>query len=63
MTFGGFARAVFAVAVVSLAVSPACADFKDKGPISYTVDGATAGGYFKVVTEAINGLIRETYPG
>ena len=63
MSLGGFARALFAVAVTSLAASPAGADFKDKNPINYTVDGATASGYFKVVTEAINGLIRETYPG
>ena len=63
MSFGGFARAVLALAAASLVSAPAGADFKDKGPINYTVDGATAGGYLKVVTEAINGLIRETYPG
>ena len=63
MIFGGFSRATFAVAVTFVATLPAGADFKDKGPINYTVDGATASGYFKVVTEAINGLIRETYPG
>jgi TRAP transporter TAXI family solute receptor len=63
MSLGGFARALLAVAVTSVAASPAGADFKDKGPINYTVDGGTAGGYLKVVTEAINGLIRETYPG
>jgi hypothetical protein len=44
-------------------VVSARADFADKNPINYTVDGATAGGYFKVVTEAINGIVRETYPG
>ncbi len=63
MTFGGFAQAAFAVAVATLASSPVRADFNDDKPINYTVDGATATGYFKVVTEAINGLVRETYPG
>src|SRR5688572_23356659 len=63
MIFGGFVRVAFAVAATSWATFPAGADFKEKGPINYTVDGATASGYFKVVTEAINGLIRETYPG
>jgi hypothetical protein len=41
----------------------ALADFGDKKPITYTVDGATASGYFKVVTEAINGVVRDAYPG
>lgn len=31
--------------------------------ISYSVDGATVTGYFKVVAEAINGIMREHYPG
>jgi uncharacterized protein len=54
------------IAVAAMAVLcalPARADFNDDKPISYTVDGATATGYFKVVTEAINGIVRETYPG
>jgi len=66
MTFRGFGLATVAAATVTgvLALSwPAAADFKDKQPINYTVDGATATGYFKVVTEAINGIIREEYPG
>lgn len=37
--------------------------FNDKKPISYSVDGATATGYFKVVAETINGIVREAYPG
>ncbi len=63
MMSGGFARAVFVVAVAALASSAASADFNDDKPVNYTVDGATATGYFKVVTEAINGLVRESYPG
>ena len=63
MMFRTFAQAALAAATAILPVVPAHADFKDKSPINYTVDGATATGYFKVVTEAINGIIRETYPG
>jgi TRAP transporter TAXI family solute receptor len=57
-----FARSAL-VAAILLSALPAGADFNDKSPINYTVDGATATGYFKVVAEAINGLIREVYPG
>ncbi|HEX9466116.1 MAG TPA: TAXI family TRAP transporter solute-binding subunit [Alphaproteobacteria bacterium] len=52
-----------AAAAILISIPPARAGFDDKGPINYTVDGATASGYFKVVTEAINGIIREVYPG
>lgn len=48
---------------IALAGTAAFAQFDDKKPISYSVDGATATGYFKVVTEAINGIVREAYPG
>ncbi len=51
-----------AAALIAYA-TPAHAGFNDKNPINYSVDGATATGYFKVVTEAINGLIRDVYPG
>ncbi len=61
MTLRGFGVAAF-TAVMALAW-PAAADFNDNQPINYTVDGATATGYFKVVTEAINGIVREAYPG
>ena len=53
----------FAAAIAILPAAPASADFNDNKPISYTVDGATATGYFKVVTEAMNGVVREVYPG
>ena len=53
----------FVTAAIVLAALPARADFNDNKPISFTVDGATAAGYFKVVTEAINGIVREAYPG
>ena len=48
---------------VALLGASAQAQFADKAPISYSVDGATATGYFKIVTEAINGIVREAYPG
>lgn len=56
-------RIAIAAAMAAFCALPAHADFNDNKPISYTVDGATATGYFKVVTEAINGLVREAYPG
>ena len=55
--------AALSVAAVGLACAPAAADIGDKKPIGYSVDGGSATGYFKVVTEAINGIIREVYPG
>jgi TRAP transporter TAXI family solute receptor len=57
------ARSLLTATLALLPAWPAGADFNDKAPINYTVDGATATGYFKVVAEAINGLIREVYPG
>jgi TRAP transporter TAXI family solute receptor len=64
MTIGGVGR-IAALAAVSLTMCAAAAraDFNDNKPITYTVDGATATGYFKVVTEAINGVVRDAYPG
>jgi TRAP transporter TAXI family solute receptor len=66
MTIGGVCR-IAALATVTAAATGfatvARADFKDNKPITYTVDGATATGYFKVVTEAINGVVRDAYPG
>jgi TRAP transporter TAXI family solute receptor len=51
------------IAALSLATVAAKADFNDKSPLSFSVDGATATGYFKVVTESLNGIVREAYPG
>lgn len=51
------------LAALAMASAPARADMNDKNPISYSVDGATATGYFKVVTESLNGIVREAYPG
>jgi len=56
-------RIAIAAILAALCTLPVRADFNDNKPISYTVDGATATGYFKVVTEAINGIVREAYPG
>lgn len=41
---------------------PALADLNDNKPIKYTVTGASIQGYFKVVVEAINGIVRDAYP-
>lgn len=64
MGFQGLVRTVMvSAAATAISTASAYADFNDKKPITYTVDGATATGYFKVVTEAINGVIRDAYPG
>jgi TRAP transporter TAXI family solute receptor len=52
-----------AVALSLALAAPAAADFNDKKPITFSVDGATATGYLKVVTESLNGIVREAYPG
>ena len=57
-----FAR-VGLLAGLGVLSTAAVAQFNDNKPISYSVDGATATGYFKVVTESINGIVREAYPG
>ncbi|MFN3892164.1 MAG: TAXI family TRAP transporter solute-binding subunit [Beijerinckiaceae bacterium] len=61
--FKAFIRLGVAAAGVTLAGAAALADFNDQKPISYSVDGGTAAGYAKVLTEAINGIVREAYPG
>ena len=58
-----FLQAASVAGAILVAPQMAKADFNDKNPITYTVDGATASGYFKVVTEALNGIVREVYPG
>lgn len=55
--------AALALTLSAVLAAPALADIGDKKPISYSVDGATATGYFKVVSEAINGIVRDVYPG
>jgi TRAP transporter TAXI family solute receptor len=60
--FKGMLRIGVAAGAI-VAAGAALAQFNDNKPISYSVDGATATGYFKVVTEAINGIVREAYPG
>lgn len=37
--------------------------FQDRGPISYTATGGSARGYSRVVFEALNGIVRDEYPG
>lgn len=65
MTIRRMAQALACAAVAALTALPVTANagFNDNQPINYTVDGATATGYFKVVIEAINGIVREVYPG
>lgn len=57
----GAALLLGAASVTGLA-APATADLNDKKPIKYTVTGASVQGYFKVVVEAINGIVRDAYP-
>ena len=57
------AALTLALGAAGLMTGPARADFNDKKAISYSVDGGTATGYMKVVTESINGIVREAYPG
>lgn len=59
----GMMRAALAAAVAAVTVAPANAGFNDKNPITYSVDGGSASGFFKVVAEALNGIVRQTYPG
>jgi TRAP transporter TAXI family solute receptor len=63
MAFQALGRVAVAAAIAALPAAAAHADFNDKKAINYTVDGATASGYFKVVAEAVNGIVREYYPG
>ena len=49
--------------VIATPLTATAQSFNDNKPISYSVDGATATGYFKVVAETINGIVREAYPG
>jgi TRAP transporter TAXI family solute receptor len=37
--------------------------FQDRGPISFTATGGSARGYSRVVFEALNGIVRDEYPG
>ena len=53
---------LFATASIVAVSAPARADLNDKKPIKYTVTGASVQGYFKVVVEAINGIVRDVYP-
>ncbi len=63
MKLSGTGRAALIAALATVGTAQALADVKDKQPINYTVDGGTATGYFKVVAEALNGVVRESYPG
>ena len=66
MKMGKMLQALACAAGAAWAVTlpiQAHAGFDDNKPISYTVDGASATGYFKVMIEAINGIVREVYPG
>lgn len=59
-------RLTAALLPLALILSPSAKaqqSFDAKAPISFSVDGATATGYFKVVTESLNGIVREAYPG
>ena len=56
------------VTLLSLIALPAGADFNDKSPINYTVDGATAQGYFTLAmglvmagTMSLSGTMYEAF--
>ena len=51
------------IAMAAVPTGLSAQSFNDKKPISYSIDGSTATGYFKVVAEAINAIVREAYPG
>lgn len=50
--------ATFAAGLLAV---PAAA--QDKSPIELTVTGASASGYFRVLVESMNGVLRDAYPG
>lgn len=56
-------RLAAATLAAVLAAAPAAADFNDKNPIEATVTGATPTGYPRILVEALNAIVRETYPG
>ena len=51
------------LATLCLASGSAQAELKDNKPISYVATGGTARGYSRVVFEALNGIVRDAYPG
>ncbi len=51
-----------AAAMLTALASPAFAQSADKAPINYTITGATVQGFYKVVVDALNGVVREAYP-
>ncbi len=53
---------IASAAVVAAFASPALAQSADKAPINYTITGATVQGFYKVVVDALNGIVREAYP-
>jgi hypothetical protein len=53
---------IAAAAVMTGFASLALAQSADKAPINYTITGATVQGFYKVVVDALNGVVREAYP-
>lgn len=51
------------LATLCLAGESAETPVRDAKPISYVATGGTARGYSRVVFEALNGIVRDTYPG
>lgn len=54
---------IASLAVVVLLATTARADFNDKSPVTATVTGATATGYPRAMTEGLNAVVRDAYPG
>ena len=58
-----FYKRITLLAATALMAISAQADFNDNKPITATVTGATATGYPRAMTEGLNGLVRDVYPG
>jgi TRAP transporter TAXI family solute receptor len=56
-----FKTLITATFAAGLLAGPAFA--QDKSPIEVTVTGASASGYFRVLVESMNGILRDAYPG
>lgn len=56
-------KGAVAAAVAVALPSAAYAGLDDKSPITVTVTGATVRGYPRVIVEALNAIVRDTYPG
>lgn len=59
----GAVAAALCLGILGTPAVPARAAVDDDKPITYTISGATVRGFYKVAVEAINGIVRDAYPG